>query len=229
MTTTTRRWLLAASLILATGLGTGCNVLELPFFLMGPEPKKEASLKRIASDDKQKEVKLVLVAYSGLETRPEFIQADRQLTELLAKHLRELFEYNKERVTVVSPRKVEEYKSNRPNWHQELDPAQIGRHFRADYVAFLDINDLGLFEKGSINKLYRGQADITVTLVDVNVKDDYPERKEFTHTFPGAAKGPIPVDDMSLIQFRQLFLAAVARRLAWYFTSHPTARDFEMD
>src|SRR5262245_27140999 len=88
MTATTRRWVLAASLIVATALGTGCNLLQLPFFLLAPEPKKEASLKRIASDDKHKEVSLVLVAYNGLEIRPELIQADRQLTELLGKHLR---------------------------------------------------------------------------------------------------------------------------------------------
>jgi hypothetical protein len=65
--------------------------------------------------------------------------------------------------------------------------------------------------------------------VDVNKRDEYPERKEFTHVFPGEAKGPIPVTDMALTQFRQLFLDAVARRLAWYFTAHPTDRDFEMD
>ena len=229
MTISTRRRVLAASLCLAASLGAGCNLISLPFFLFSPEPKKDAMLKRIASEDKEKEVKMVVICYSGLETRPEFIQADRQLAELLTKHLKDLFEYNKEKVKVVSPRKVEEYKSNHPDWHQNLEPAQIGKHFNADYVAFLDMNSMALFEKGSVNSMYRGRADITVTLVDVNKPDDYPDRKEFTQVFPGEAKGPIPVGDVTVNQFRAMFLDSVARRLAWYFTAHPTDKDFDLD
>lgn len=229
MATTTRRRVLAASVILAAALGTGCNVLSLPFFLFSPEPKKEAMLRRVSSDEKDKEVKLLLVAYNGLEIRPEFIQADRLLIELLSKRLKELFELNQEKVTIVSPRKVEEYKSNHPDWHKSLDPAQIGKHFEADYVAYLDINELGLFEKGSVNQMYRGRADITVTLVDVNKPDEDPDRKDFAHIFPSDTKGPIPVGDITLNQFRQLFLDSVARRLAWYFSAHPVDKDHMLD
>jgi hypothetical protein len=77
--------------------------------------------------------------------------------------------------------------------------------------------------------MYRGHADITVSLWDVNNPDENPERKEFSHVFPSDSKGPVPVEDISFNQFRQVFLDAVARRLSWYFSAHPTENDFKLE
>src|SRR5262245_9079924 len=71
MAATWRRWCLLG-VFLTAALGSGCNILSLPFFIFGPEPKIEAKLHKLASDEKDKEVKVVILAYSGLETRPEF-------------------------------------------------------------------------------------------------------------------------------------------------------------
>ncbi len=221
---------LAAAIILASCLGTGCNLALLPMLLFGPEPKMPPKLKKLASDDKKKEVKVVLLAYNGLETRPELIQADRQLCELLAKSLKEQFKANEENVTIVPPRKVEEYKNNHPDWHRDLDlVSQVGRHFKADYVIHLEINSLTLFDKGSVNQLYRGNTQIDVSVVDVNKPDESPEHETFSHLYPSEGKGPVPVGDVTQEQFRHAFLTAVAKKLSWYFTGHATQFEYDVN
>src|SRR5438445_85693 len=84
-----------ALLVLAATVCTGCNLMALPFFLMpGMEPKHDAKCK-LASDEKDKEVKVVILASAGLETRPEFLRVDRELSRKLCQRLEEGFKLNK--------------------------------------------------------------------------------------------------------------------------------------
>jgi hypothetical protein len=227
MTTSTRRRMLVVSLLLAGALGTGCNILSLPFFLFGPEPKREAELLKLAADDKKLPVKVAILASNGLETRPEFLQADRQLADLLGRQLTELSKYNGENVLVLSPRKVEEFKSAHPNWYRgEIELAEIGRRLKVDYVIYLEINSLSLYEKGSLNELFRGQADVKVAVVNVNQPDEGPKSKDFYDVYP--EEGPVPVGiDKQPHQFREEFLNHAAKKLAWFFVAHPTRDTYD--
>ena len=132
----------------AAALCTGCQASTMAYFLF-PEAKHEAEMKNLASED-NKEVRVAILTYStDLETRPELIQADRQLSEMLAAKLRELCEANNENVTIVSPHKVEEFKISHPNWQQEPNLADIGKQFKADYLIYIEISKLSMYEKGS--------------------------------------------------------------------------------
>jgi hypothetical protein len=220
MATGNRRWFLAG-VFGAAALCGGCDAGTLAYFMM-PETRQPAELKRLASDDKKREVRAVVLSYMALEPRAEFFQADRQLSELVAKQIAEISATNEERLTIVAPRKVEEYKSTHPAWHDDIDMSKIGRHFRADYVIYIEINSMGLYEKGSANQLYRGQSNVSVAVIDVNRPDDTPERRERTYVYPSDAKGPIPVDgETNPLEFRQMFLSYIAKRVAWCFTAHP--------
>jgi hypothetical protein len=215
-----RPWSLIGLFLAALGL-TGCNVLSLPFFIFGPEPTIEAQLRKVASDDKKKEVKVAILTYSGLGLPTEFIRADRDLSERLRAQLKASFEYNKEKVTVVGSRRVEAFKNENPGWHT-MDLDEVGKQLGADYVIYLEIRHLSLYEKGSGSTIYRGRADISVSLVDVNDGEEGPLRREFTTQFPTEARQGIPVDgDVNLQKFKDSFLDYVAQRLSWYFTSHP--------
>lgn len=210
-----RRWSLAA--LFAVALCGGCDPATMAYFLM-PETKDAPELRRLASDDKKKEVRVAILTHTQLETRPELIQADRQLAENLAKQLRERCAENKEKVTILPTRRVEEYKNAHPRWH---DPLEVGRELKVDYVIYLEINSLSLYEKGNSNLLYRGRASISVALVDVNHPDDNPEQTEITAEYPSEARGPIDASmDTSPMQFRAAFLTYVSKRLSWCFTGH---------
>jgi hypothetical protein len=203
---------------LAMVAAPGCSPSSFYFFL--PEDRVDPVMRKLANDDNKKEVRVVILAYSNrLETRSELIGAERDLSREFARKLQEGCRTNSESVVIVNPRKVEDFKSSHPRWF-EIGLADIGRHFKADYVIYLEINNLSLFNKADMNSQYRGHVDMTVSLVDVNKPDESPDHKEFTCSYPSEAKA-IPVDaDTPAPQFREEFFAFIAKKLSWYFTEH---------
>src|SRR5262249_13693453 len=110
------RWRLVGLLFVAAVLGTGCNPLLLPYFLIsGLEPKSPPEIIPLA-DEKGKEVRVAIWAMAPVETGTEFIRIDRELSSILARHLQESFKETKDPVQIISPRKVEKFKDDHPDW-----------------------------------------------------------------------------------------------------------------
>ena len=103
---------------------------------------------------------------------------------------------------------------------------EIGRHFKTDWVIFLDIVDMSLYEKGPGNMLFHGQTEIKVSLFDVKHPEELPHEKYYTGQYPSENFGKIvSATDMSANQFRRNFLDYIAERISWYFTAHFTASE----
>jgi hypothetical protein len=212
------RWWLAG--LLGAALGAGCDPGTLAYFIL-PESKEQPELRRLASEDKKKEVKVAILTYAAMDPRPETIQADRQLAEVLARELTQLFREDQDKVTIIPPRRVEEYKNTHPS-RRGYDPVEVGQHFKADYVIYIEMNKLTLYEHGAYDTLLRGRADLLVSIVDLNHPDETPESKEFTCVYPSESKGALPADpETPIMLFRQGFLQYVARRLSYFFAPHP--------
>jgi hypothetical protein len=227
MTVCSRRCCLAvlAGLI---GLGAGCGDMGSLAYFLTPEQRWPAKMKHLPSEDPKREPRVVILTYAGLDTRAEFVHADRQMAELLARHLQELVRPDRDRLAIVPARKVEEFKNANPNW-REMELAAIGRKFAADYVIYLEMSSMSLYEMGS-NHLYRGRATVAVNLVDVNRPDDTPGQQILTDVFPRDSHGPVPVDiDAQPMQFRQAFLNHIARQLSLYFSNYPRDVDRVID
>jgi hypothetical protein len=201
-----------------TVLVAGCNFPTAMYFLF-PESKEPAEFHRLASDDNKKETKVVIWTYMGLDPRPETAQVDRQLAEALAQQIRRMTEENKEKLTLVKPRQVEEYKNAQPNW-KSLDLEQVGRYFKADYVICLEIDQLSLYEPNAYETLYRGRTRILVSLVDVHNPDETQQPREFTDLYPGDLRGGLDTSDLPKTSFRDQFIQHIARRMAFYFVNH---------
>src|SRR5262245_7094219 len=132
----------ASLALLGALVGAGCGDLGSFVYFLMPEQKLPAEIKHLGTSEKSKDVKaLILVLPFPLEIRPEFIGGGRELAVRLHKQLKELCEYNDEKLTLIAPEKVDAFKSSRPNWH-ELRPDDIGRHFQVDYVILLDVDNL---------------------------------------------------------------------------------------
>ena len=227
-----RRVFLALAAGVVGGLGVmGCgDAGTMAYFLM-PEQRIEPTIKHLAlkKDDKKPTPRVVILTWTAdLETRPEFINADRQLAEALSRELKDLTRGADEKLEIVSGRKVEEFKNNRPNWRQ-MELAEIGRSFDADHLIYLEINQLSLYEPGSFNQLMRGRANITVTLVDVKQPDDMPKHETMNCIHPSDAPGPVPVGDMQPMQFREKFLNYVSRQLSHNFSKYPREERYRME
>jgi hypothetical protein len=224
MTASRRRWLVIGLAVIA--VGGGCNPLLLTSYFFTPEPREEAKLQKLAGSDKKKEVKVVILPYMvGLETRQEFIGADYDLSEKVSHKLKDLFKFNDENVTIVSPRKVEDFKSSHPSWQKMPDLHEIGRHFGADYVIYLEIHQLSMHDKGG-SQLYRGRIKLRVSLLDVKNPDEGPIGKDYVFTYPSEAKS-IEVDmDTPPEVFRENFLSYVAKQISWLFSAHGTSHTY---
>jgi hypothetical protein len=225
-TTYRRLWI---GLLLAGVLSTGCNPLTTAFYMahiMGMEHNVQPEFPLTSADtEKDKEVKVVILSYSSLETRPEFLRVDYELAGIIAKRVQDQAKKNKEKITVVPPSKVQKFKDDHPNW-KALGAEEVGKHFEADYVIDLAIEQISLYEPGSRNTIFRGHANISLAVIDLAKPDEDPQRKEYTCEYPPSR--PIPVDpgSTSVAQFRLAFLNHVGTDIAWMFVAHPLDEDF---
>lgn len=220
-----QRWRLAGAIFLAVLFTAGCNPLMAPFFLGGSDPKYDPDFKLAAG---KKEVRVLVLTYcSSLETRPELLGADRELTSLVAQKLVEGAKENKEKLTVVAGSAVQRYTDEHPNW-QTMAPEEIGEHFRSDYVIEMEIDKLTLYEPLSNKELYRGQAELSVKVHDVRKPGTDPVfHKEYSVEYPRSR--PVPITDTNPRKFRLDFLTRVATDISWYFTARTVADNFPCD
>lgn len=216
MTGRMRAWLLG---LVGAISCAGCDPATMAYFLM-PEAKEDAELKNLASEDKKKEVKVVILTYDRTEPKVELIHVDRQLTEYFAHELSALFKANEQKVTIIPPRRVEEYKNSHPSTHG-CDPTEVGKFFKADYVIYLELNEISLSDPLHQGGLLQGRAHIAVSLIDPNDPDATQEPREFTSVFPSDSHGPVAEGpEMPRSLFRQQFLHQIANQLSFYFAPH---------
>ena len=219
-----RRWVGLGVCALAVA-SSGCNLLSLPFFLMGPDPSVPPSMHRLATENKDQTVRVAVLASSNLPVSDQLSRVDRELSARVFTHLRDLCKHNKENVEVVPVNVVERYKNKNPDWDQPLDLVKIGKDLKVKYVIYLEINSLSLYVPKSSNSLYQGETDIKVTLVNTKkAADDLPDYDECHETYPST---PIDISgDPNPLAFRSKFLDHVAERIAWKFTAHSPEKDY---
>jgi hypothetical protein len=228
MKVTGRRALLLGMAVAAASC-CGCDAATLAYFL-SPETKEDPELAKVVNADKKKVSRILILPFLGIEQmETEFIQADRELANLLAKQLTDICETNGDKITVVSPYKVEEYKSKHPAWRDDSNPAAIGRQFGADYVVVVEIQSMSMYEQGSARQIYRGRMNLSVALVDVKHPDNDPQNASINSVFPSDAKAELADADMPPAQFRTKLLKHVAKEIAYKFLPHQKSDLIDVD
>jgi hypothetical protein len=212
-----RAWKWTALLLGALWVSFGCGPATLFYFFAPFSDDRIPPKCKLATS---KEVTVCIVTnFATLETRPEALRADDELAELFAQQLRKRCEENKEKVKVVPPAKVRDYKRQSDFATRSIH--DIGTHFKADYVITLEINNLGIYEKGSSHSLFRGNTELNIQVVDVNkpVGEGTILTEPYRREFP--TNGPRDASEMSPAQFRNLFLNSVSSDLCRMFTAYP--------
>jgi hypothetical protein len=217
---------LAGVLVLAAGLG--CNPLTTVYFMMVGVENKSAPECKLASADKNKEVRVVLLVYSSPEVQAEQVGLDRQIGAEFCRQLEALCKANKERVKVVPFHKVEKFKSDHPKW-QSMGPEEIGKAFDADYVIDVSVLALNLYRPGSRKALFEGSCKLHVSALEVRKAQDGPAWQQPLSIAYPSSRGPIPVGDDSAESFRELFVRRIATELTWKFTSHTSNESYQCD
>ena len=213
---------LAALLLLIAG----CDLMSLPFFLSGADSRIKPELVSLTPKEKDKQVRVLVMAYCGLVADPQLVTADREVTRhvihSLQKALHDDRDKGKDKVIFVVNSHIDRYKDAHPDWHINLIDA--GKHFHADYVIYLELQSMSLFESKSYNQFLHGQADVHVKLIDMRQPDDPAEEKGFRCDYPRT--GPVQAEDCRLEQFRNDFYEEIATKVCWLFAPHETPSSF---
>jgi hypothetical protein len=210
MAASLRTWL-AAGLAGAMLVICGCNAASMAYFLFGDDGLKP-ECEVFASP--KKEIKVVFLTYVETDMRPEFLRADRDVTDALVRLLNKRYAESMVKIKIVAPGLVECFKDKNLTWHT-MTVKEIGDNFKADYVVNIDLDHLSLYELNSANELFRGYAQAHVSVIQTETAEKVFE-KEFTFKFP--THGPCSVfDSNNPSQFRAEFLAYMVKQLARCF------------
>lgn len=224
MAGTLKRYRLAFLLGL-TWLSLGCSPAGLNFLLAPWVDDKMPPKCKLAQDKKEVTV-AILCTFGTLETRPELLPTDGLLAERLAFELRKRSLANKEKIKIVPIARAKAL----VNENGDISLHEIGNKLKADYVIGLEINSLSMYEKGSSRTLFRGNAEIAVTVVDISRPHGEATvlSEIYRREYPGA-RGPIDAAGSSEIDFRNLFVSKMARELSRWFTAYPSDERWDMD
>lgn len=214
-----------AALLLAAGCNPFAPIL-FGYYLTGQDMEQRILFK--FPDDTKR---IAVVCYTPHAARLELGHFDRDLNEQIARHIFDYFDskrinYKKE---VVKASRVHKWQDAHPHW-MNLDPGEIGRALGVDYLVYIEMDQLSIFEESSHRTLYKGHANATV-----NVFRIAPENHELVYTnksltidYPTKDR-PIPVDSISFKLFRDRMVEHMAKRLSWVFVPHETGDTFDRE
>jgi hypothetical protein len=212
-------------LTLAAVVAIGCNPITLPFVLLRTEAKIPAQYplrpKEGPKRDKDEEIKvLVLAGMAPGSVTVEFAGAEREVAAAVAKKLPEVGKANKEAFTVIPPHQLDTFKMQNPNW-RSMRAGAIGKKLGADYVIELSVSGLQMYQPGTVNSIYEGQAQVAVEVSDTAETTGEPKHR-YVHSFrhPGF---PRAVDSMPPAQFRLEFIDKLAQEIVFRHVDHKAA------
>lgn len=142
--------------------------------------------------------------------------------ELLSRGVGKLLQQNVKEIEVVEWSKVADWIDR--NWN-EVDYREVGRGVKADRVVAIDLKGFRIHEGSA---LFKGRADLTVSVYDMSDKGREVYRKDISEfTFP--VNSHYHATETSENRFRRQFLAVLSREVAKRFYPYEMTEDFGGD
>ncbi len=208
-----RLWPFAVIFALTTAL-SGCQAVVLLGYLIGGPPSTDPDFHiRTKQTLEGKNTKVLVYCYA-----PKELKWDNEAVDFdLAKHVAHRLNANK--IKVIDPDLVYDWLDKNDKWRKT---AELGKHFRVDYVVHIDVKDYSLFEANSPN-LYRGRADIIVNVVKMD-EDKRDGNVIYTQAVKSFFPTRAPVDSnvMSFSEFKKHYLSELSDEIGKLFYSKET-------
>ncbi len=205
----------------------GCNPLGIFTFtayLTGADLEE-----RIAFKFPQDTKRVAVITYSPYSARQEMGPVDRELNDRVSRRIADYFDskrmrYKKE---VVLASKVQQFQNEHPDW-VKWEKGEIGRALKVDYLVYVDIQSLSLYEEASHRTLYKGHAELTVSVVRIlpDSQETVFNGKFIVVDYPTKLRS-VPTSDITLPRFREGFIEAISKQVSWLFTPHETGDTFD--
>jgi hypothetical protein len=221
-----RAWRIGAVLLTTLFCCLGCdpaqmlNMMLTPFADFCQDPECPLTVK-----DKESNV-VIIATHDDVEDGTAFRGANDVVTRRLIALLENRYKEHKDKVKIVPFTKVQAYLNKNPDWVTK-SKREIGKHFKADYVVFLEMGSMSMNEKGSNGTLFRGTVEINISVIDVNQDEGEGAKfeKAYACTYPlSGAKGST---DVPAATFRGEFLEHIAKDLAVEFAPFETRNKVE--
>jgi hypothetical protein len=211
-----RLWQMAAILAL-TLAQSGCQAVILLGYLIGGPPTTDPDFHQKTKQSLAGKTKVVLVyCYAAKELKWDNEAVDYELAKHVAHRL------NNNKIKVIDPDLVYDWLDKNDKWRKT---AEIGKHFKVDYVVHIDIKDYSLFEAHSAN-LYRGRADIIVNVVKM---DEDKRDGNVIYTTPVKSffptRSPVDSNVMSFAEFKKHYLSALSDEIGKLFYPKESGED----
>jgi hypothetical protein len=207
---------------LAAVFTLGCSPLATLSFLMDNEPVKKAEYPLAFKDGskKGKEVVVALFISSAPGIGPVFAGSEGKLASDIAKKLPEMAKESKppQKLVILDPAEVNKFKMKNPTW-KSMHPSEWGKKLSVDFVLDIHLDKMSLYQPGSLNMYYEGQAEVTVDTYDVEAGPAEP-KYNYVYPFKYPHTGILGVDSIPVNRFKQDFLEHLAAELAMKHVDH---------
>lgn len=210
---------LAAGTLLALTLA-GCDPRQAMYFLQPFEPQIAAPCPSLQGK------KVVILAHASASAQADYVALDQELTQRIAKALRDKFR----RIEIVDQAKVRAWIEEHPT---STDPTEAARAFDCDVVVFLEILEFKIDSPESPG-LYAGHSRVFLKAIELKHPENpkgkpVTERPKEPNTLHEAevetdfprVQGSLPIDvTVSRTTFRKRFLDIVGAEVSWHFVPH---------
>jgi 4-amino-4-deoxy-L-arabinose transferase-like glycosyltransferase len=171
-----------------------------------PSTKPDFDKKTNRSLVKEKQ-KVLVMCYAPKQVKWDFESVDKELRVRVARL------FNENEVKVLDPDAVNEWMDKHPDWDK---PEEIGRDFAVDFVVYIEIRKIGLYEWGS-NSLFRGNSEIDLSVFEMEKNGEGNEiySKEVVSQFP--IHEPVQTSEMSYSDFQERYLSHLSDEIGRHF------------
>lgn len=190
-----RRWLIRSGMCVGLGLTwlscSGCSIIKAAAFFAQPETEK------MNPEFNRLEGKQVLVY---VWAPPEIMWDYPKLRLDLSAYLGAYLKQKVPTARTVDPMQVEKHIEQQRTF--DLDPVELGRHFKADMVIHLSVYHFSIRDP-EMAHFYRGRLSASVHLQDLT-KPDEPERIVLSDAkVVVPEQGPVGLENATADQVRQ--------------------------
>jgi hypothetical protein len=214
-------WRVAALVSLLLVASLGCDPVATLGFLAYPfAPNLDDPVFSLKVPGKESKVVLIFAHEQSAAPNDAFRDADLMLARQLASLLTQQYKDNKDKIKIVNASQVYSYLHDQKDWATQ--PKQdIGKHFDADFLVYCELGPMTMYEHGSGGTLYRGSAEIHISVFDVHEAEDESLKgdKFFSCVYP--TTHPEDATGMTPGAFRAKFLDRIARDLVPFFAGQP--------
>jgi len=222
--------LTAVGLFVAAG---GCHPISLFSLLTGDGLTTPAAWEFAPVKGKKGPILVAIVASHEVGFHQELAGLAGMLETELWSRLAEGFRHDKSRLQFLRHDKVAKWKDTHENW-RSLRPQEMAESLGVDYVIYVSLENVTLYEEGSRRTLYRGKADVNVVMAkaggeDSNDFDGVPLETSFNFQFPKGGVPRVVDNDNPLSRFRKEFVRALAVQISWQWLPRDRGDEFNRD